>query len=53
MYMREAGIAQAAISTADAVRDWNPAAVIIAGIAGAFRPDEQQLGDVVVPATVL
>ncbi len=44
--------ANAALSTQDMIRDWNPGAALLVGIAASVVPDKVKLGDVVVGSDI-
>ena len=46
------GNLEAALATSDLIRIWQPRRVLVIGIAGGARPDEQALGDVAVSEQV-
>jgi nucleoside phosphorylase len=47
------GNVEAATGTASLIHDWNPRYIIMCGIAGGLKPNNQQLGDVVVSTEVI
>ncbi len=51
--LQSMGNVQAAADTAEIIRLWTPRYVVMCGIAGGLRSEEQQLGDVVVSTDVV
>lgn len=51
--LKTMGNVEAAASTAEVIRDWNPRYIVMCGIGGGLRSDCQRLGDVIVSTEVI